>query len=242
MASDNNSGVQTIVAALILGICVIAGAMLIRSSVDQAAREVASLKEALGRPPTAAAPTQQAARPGSPDPNRRYAVNTQGSPSKGGANAKLAVVEFSDFQCPFCRRVTPTLEQIQREYGDQVRIVFKHMPLPMHAKAPAAHVAAEAAHRQGKFWQMHDLIFGNQDAMSPEKYKDYAKQLGLDLGRFERDLESAEVKSRIQADAEEAQRLGVSGTPAFFVNGRFLNGAQPFEAFKQLIDQELGKG
>ena len=242
MASDNNTGVQTIVAALILGICMIAGAMLVRSSVDQAAREVASLKEALVRGPQAPAPSQAAARPGAPDPNRRYAVNTQGSPAKGNERAKLAVVEFSDFQCPYCRRVTPTLEQIQREYGDQVRIVFKHMPLPMHTKAPAAHVAAEAAHRQGKFWQMHDLIFGDQDAMSPEKYKDYAKQLGLDLARFERDVASAEVKARIQADAEEAQRLGVSGTPAFFVNGRFLNGAQPYEAFKQLIDQELGRG
>jgi protein-disulfide isomerase len=236
-----NSGSQTLVAALILGVAIVAGALLIRISVDNAAREVAGLKEALVRGPQAPAPSQ-AAQPGRPDPGRRYSVNTQGSPSKGKADAKLAIVEFSDFQCPFCRRVNPTLAQIEKEYGDQVRIVFKHLPLEMHAKAPAAHAAAEAAHQQGKFWEMHDLIFSNQEAMSPEKYVEYAKQLNLDVTRFERDVASAQVKSRIDADSQEAERLGVSGTPAFFVNGRFLSGAQPFPAFKELIDQELGRG
>jgi protein-disulfide isomerase len=242
--SSQNSGAQTVVAALILGVCVIAGAMLIRGSVDQAAREVASLREALGgggRGLAAAAPSPSAAQPGRPDPNRRYSVNTQGSPVKGNEKAKLAVVEFSDFQCPYCRRVGPTLEQIQREYGDQVRIVFKHLPLPMHQNAPDAHAAAEAAHQQGKFWEMHDLIFADQQSMSPAKYQEYARQLGLDMARFERDVASEEVKQRIAADAAEAARLGVSGTPAFYVNGRFVNGAQPYEVFKQLIDQELGK-
>jgi protein-disulfide isomerase len=240
--ADRNSGAQTVVAALILGVCVIAGAMLIRSSVDQAAREVASLRETLERGPGAPSPSAaQAAQPGRPDPNRRYSVNTQGSPSRGNEKAKLAIVEFSDFQCPFCRRVTPTLEQIEREYGDQVRVVFKHLPLPMHPKAPGAHAAAEAAHQQGKFWQMHDLIFSDQAAMGPEKYKEYAKQLGLDMDRFTRDMESAQVKGRIESDSQEAAKLGVTGTPSFFVNGRFLSGAQPYEAFKQLIDQELGK-
>jgi protein-disulfide isomerase len=123
-----------------------------------------------------------------------------------------------------------------------VRIVFKHLPLPMHSNAPAAHAAAEAAHLQGKFWQMHDLIFSDQQGMSPDRYKDYARQLGLDMARFERDVASDEVKQRIAADSAEAARLGVSGTPAFYVNGRVVNGAQPFEVFKQLIDQELGRG
>ena len=236
-----NSGSQTLVAALILGVAIVAGALLIRISVDNAAREVAGLKEALVQGPQAPSPSQ-AAQPGRPDPGRRYSVNTQGSPSKGKADAKLAIVAFSDFQCPFCRRVNPTLEQIQKEYGDKVRIVFKHLPLEMHAKAPAAHAAAEAAHQQGKFWEMHDLIFSNQEAMSPEKYVEYAKQLHLDLARFERDVASGQVKGRIDADSQEAERLGVSGTPAFFVNGRFLSGAQPFPAFKELIDQELGRG
>jgi protein-disulfide isomerase len=236
-----NSGAPTIVAALILGASVVAGALLIRSSVDGTAREVAALRDAM-RTQVANVPAQPSAQPGRPDPSRRYSVNTQGAPSRGNAEAKLAIVEFSDFQCPFCRRVGPTLEQIEREYGDQVRIVFKHLPLAMHPQAPAAHAAAEAAHRQGKFWQMHDLIFSDQAGMGPVKYVEYAKQLGLDVDRFQRDVASADVKKRVDADAQEAARLGVTGTPAFFVNGRFLSGAQPFPAFKELIDQELGKG
>jgi protein-disulfide isomerase len=237
---SQNSGSQTIVAALILGVAIVAGALLVRLSVESAAREVAGLKEVLARGGVANAPTA-APEPGRPDPNRRYSVDTKGSPTKGNPDAKLAIVEFSDFQCPFCRRVTPTISQIQREYGDKVRIVFKHRPLEMHPKAPAAHAAAEAAFRQGKFWEMHDLIFGNQENMSPEQYVEYAKQLHLDVARFQRDVASAEVKARIDADVAEADKLGVTGTPTFFVNGRYLSGAQPFPVFKQLIDQELGR-
>lgn len=237
-----NPGAQTLVAALILGACIVAGALVIRSSVDGAAREVAGLKEVLARLPAANVPSAAPAQPGRPDPSRRYSINTQGAPAKGNAKAKLAIVEFSDFQCPFCRRVNPTLAQIEKEYGDKVRIVFKHLPLEMHPKAPAAHAAAEAAHQQDKFWEMHDLIFNNQESMSPEKYVEYAQRLGLDVERFKRDVASAQVKARIDADQQEAGRLGVTGTPSFFVNGRFLSGAQPFPAFKSLIDQELGQG
>lgn len=234
-----NSGAPTIVAALILGVSVVAAALLIRSSVESTAREIAALNDALMRLQVANAPAQPSAQPGRPDPSRRYSINTEGAPTRGNAEAKLAIVEFSDFQCPYCARVGPTLEQVEREYGDKLRIVFKHLPLSMHPKAPAAHAAAEAAHRQGKFWQMHDLIFSDQASMTPEKYAEYAKQLGLDADRFRRDVASADVRSRIDADSQEAARLGVTGTPSFFVNGRFLSGAQPFPAFKRLIDQEL---
>jgi protein-disulfide isomerase len=239
-----NSGGPVLVAALILGAALVGSALLLRASIDRTATEVAGLKETIagmaggGRDAGAAA----AARAGRPDPSRRYAVNTAGAPVKGDRDAKLAIVEFSDFQCPFCSRVAPTLAQIEDEYGDKVRIVFKHLPLSIHPKAPAAHAAAEAAHRQGKFWEMHDKIFADQQGMSPEKYLEYAQQLGLDIERFRQDLASAEVKQRIDADTGEASKLGVSGTPAFFVNGRFLSGAQPFSAFKALIDEELGKG
>ena len=111
----------------------------------------------------------------------------------------------------------------------------------MHAKAPAAHAAAEAAHRQGKFWEMHDRIFAEQASLTEEQYVKYAGEIGLDVERFKTDLSSAQVKARVDADAREASTLGVTGTPAFFVNGRFLSGAQPFAAFKQLIDQEIAK-
>jgi protein-disulfide isomerase len=120
-----------------------------------------------------------------------------------------------------------------------VRLVFKHQPLSMHAKAPAAHAAAEAAFRQGKFWEMHDKIFEKQREMGPEKYLEYATELGLDLDQFNRDLESAEVKSRIDADVQDAAKVGSTGTPAFFINGLRLSGAKPFGAFKEVIDKEL---
>jgi protein-disulfide isomerase len=239
-----NTGAPIVAAALIVGASIVAGALLVRSSVEGASLQLADLKGAVESMEAAApaAPARAAAaRPGRPDPARRYAVNTKDSPVKGNPEAQIAIVEFSDFQCPFCGRVTPTLKQIEREYGDKVRIVFKHLPLPMHPKAPAAHAAAEAAHRQGKFWEMHDLIFADQRAMSEEKYGEYAAQLGLDLEKFKADAASSEVKKRIDDDASEARRLGVTGTPGFFVNGRFLSGAQPFDAFKSLIDEELGK-
>lgn len=241
MGQERNSA--SIVAALIIGIAVVVGALLIRSSIERTTREIAAVDEALreielaGSPPTRA-PTRTAR----PDPNRRYPIDTQGSPVRGNPQAKLAIVDFSDFECPFCSRVAPTLQQIEREYGEDVRLVFKHLPLSMHQKAPAAHAAAEAAHRQGKFWEMHDLIFGGQSDMSPERYLEYAQRIGLDVERFKKDVGSADVKRKIDSDVAEATRLGVMSTPGFFVNGRYLRGAQPFEAFKALIDEELGRG
>ena len=238
--AGNNSGAM-VISALIIGTSIVAGSFLVRSAVDRTGAEVSSLRgsiEAAAR--TGPAPRDTAMRD-RPDPNRRYTVNTKGSPMRGDPDAKIAVIEFSDFQCPYCGRAAPTLDQIEKTYGDKVRIVFKHLPLGMHPKAPAAHAAAEAAHRQGKFWQMHDKIFANQKEMSPEKYREYAKEIGLDVARFERDVVDAGLKQRIDADAAEAQRLGVSGTPAFFVNGRYLAGAVPFEQIKALLDEDLGK-
>jgi protein-disulfide isomerase len=115
------------------------------------------------------------------------------------------------------------------------------MPLSFHSKAEAAHLASEAAHKQGKFWEMHDKIFADQRGMSPAKYEQYATELGLDVAQFKKDIAAADVKARVDGDKKDAATLGVSGTPAFFINGRFLSGAQPFEAFKRLIDEELKK-
>ena len=243
---EQNTGGPILVAALILGASLVGASLLLRDSIERTATEVAGLKDTIaglsGAPAAAPAQPSRPARAGRPDPSRRYAVNTSGSPIKGDAKAKLAIVEFSDFQCPFCSRVTPTLKQIETEYGEKVRIVFKHLPLSIHPKAPAAHAAAEAAHRQGKFWEMHDKIFADQRGMSEAKYLTYADELGLDVEKFKKDIASSGVKQKIDADAQEAAKLGVTGTPAFFVNGRFLSGAQPFSAFKTLIDEELGKG
>jgi len=120
-----------------------------------------------------------------------------------------------------------------------VRIVWKHFPLEFHPKAPLAHLASAAANEQGKFWQFHDRVFGAQNQMDKDAYVKYAKELGLDMKKFEDALNTARGKAGIDADAAEAKSLGVTGTPAFFVNGRFLSGAQPFAAFQTAINAEL---
>ena len=122
-----------------------------------------------------------------------------------------------------------------------MKVAFKHLPLSMHSKAMAAHQAAEAANQQGKFWEMHDAIFANQREMSEANYLVYAKQIGLDVEKFKKDLKSATVQARIDADKKLASDMGVTGTPAFFVNGRYLSGNQPYESFKRLVDEELAK-
>jgi protein-disulfide isomerase len=244
-ANASGSGVPVIIAALILGASVIGGALLVRASLDQVTAELAQVGEVvadLPATPPPAARQRQAAQPNRPDPNERYEIATAGSPARGPEDAEIEIVEFSDFQCPFCGRVTPTLKQVEEEYGDRVRIVFKHLPLSIHPKAPAAHAAAEAAHRQGKFWEMHDKIFANQREMSPEKYRVYAEELGLDLAQFDKDVADPALKKRIDSDTQQAAKLLVRGTPGFFINGRFLSGAQPFASFKRLIDEELDQG
>ncbi len=243
----NSSGGPIVLAAVILGIAVVGGSYLVSSSVDAGIEELAGVRAALsdleGSFQQAAAPSGPApSRSRRPDPAKQYSIGVKDSPVLGSEDAKVQIVEFSDFQCPFCDRVLPTLQQVRKEYGDQVQFVFKHLPLRIHPKAPAAHAAAEAAHRQGKFWEMHDAIFANQHEMSPERYEQYAQELGLDLEQFKADVASESVKKRVEADSSEAASLGVTGTPSFFINGRYLSGAQPFGEFKKRIDEELGKG
>jgi protein-disulfide isomerase len=123
-----------------------------------------------------------------------------------------------------------------------VRVVFKHMPLSFHKNAPAAHAAAEAAGMQNKFWEMHDSIFKNQRELSPATFEKYAGEIGLDIKKFKEDLASKALSDRIDEDLSQARKLGVTGTPAFFINGRFLSGAQPISSFTRLIDEALKKG
>ena len=231
------SGSSLIAAALILGACMLTSALLVRSSIQEATRE---LGEVLAMVRPAQPPAEgQARRRGRLDPGKRYAVDLKGAPVRGARDAAVTVVEFSDFECPYCARVSPTLAKIEETYGDQVRIAFKHMPLSVHRRAPAAHAAAEAAHQQGRFWEMHDRIFADQRGMSPQRYEAYALELGLDVERFRRDVVAASTRRRVDADAAEAARLGITGTPAFFINGRHLSGAKPFETFQRIIEEEL---
>ncbi len=197
--------------------------------------QLAELQKNAERP---AEPTRQ--RRG-PDPGRQYDVRTSGAPALGPEDASVTIVEFTDYQCPFCSRVHPTVTKLVDEYAGDVRLVMKHNPLPSHPLAPGAAKAAVAAGKQGKFWEMHDLIFKNQRKLADEDLRGYATSLGLDVARWNKDRASSEVAAAIAADQAEARRLGTTGTPAFFINGRFLSGAQPYEVFKQRIDAELKK-
>ncbi len=166
-------------------------------------------------------------------------VNTEGAHVKGPEVAPIEIVEFSDFQCPFCNRVLPTLEQVIKKYPGKIRWAFKHFPLPFHTDAPLAHEAALAAGEQGKFWEMHDRIFLRQKTMKREHLIKHAKDLGLDVEKFTADLDSGRFKATIEQDIEEGRELGVSGTPAFFVNGQRLSGARPVSDFVAIIEKQL---
>jgi len=184
-----------------------------------------------------AAPAQQ--RPPGPDPDKVYTVKTDGAPFIGPSQAPITIAEFSDFQCPFCGKVGPTLDQIRKAYGDNIKLVWKHYPLDMHPNAKPAALAAEAANSQGKFWEYHDKMFANQSKLGLNDLKQYAKDVGLDTAQFEKDLVDPGKKKRMDDDVAEARSLGITGTPAFFVNGHFLNGAKPFSEFAKVINAEL---
>lgn len=161
------------------------------------------------------------------------------SPVRGPSDAPITVVEFSDFQCGYCRKVHPVLMKIQEYYADQVKIVFKHFPLSFHKKALIAHRAAIAAQDQGKFWEMHDLIFNTSEDLSRSAMIKHAKSLNLDTSRFKDSLDSKNAEALIDRDMSLGREVGVTGTPAFFINGRKLVGAQPFSVFKEAIEGAL---
>ncbi len=169
----------------------------------------------------------------------RVDVSVQGAAVRGPADAPITIVEFSDFQCPFCKRVLPTVEEVLKSYEGKIKLAFKHNPLPFHPNAMPAAKAAVAAQRQGKFWEMHDKLFENQQALTPENYKKWAKEIGLDLKKFEKDMKDPAVQKQIEDDAAFARKNGAGGTPGFFVNGVLLVGAQPTERFKEVIDALL---
>lgn len=177
--------------------------------------------------------------PSQPDPNAIYRVPIDGSPIRGANTALVTIVTFSEFQCPFCNRVQPTLQRIAEHYGAEVRFVWKHNPLPFHVNAmPAAELAAEA-HAQGRFWELHDTLFENQAALGREDLERYAGQHGLQAASVRRALDQHAHRETIERDQNLARSLGALGTPSFFINGRNLRGAQPFEAFQRVIDEEM---
>lgn len=162
-------------------------------------------------------------------------------PSRGAdSTAKITLIEFADFQCPYCAKVLETVESVMAAYPGKIRLVFRHYPLSFHDKAPKAAEAAACADEQGQFWKFHDALFASQE-LEVDAMKLQAQQLGLDAKKFDSCLDSGRMASVVKKDMAAGQSAGVSGTPAFFINGVMLSGAQPEEAFRKIIDQELAE-
>ncbi len=191
-----------------------------------------------------------ASRPPAPPPSEKkqddtttvYKVPIGKAPARGKATALVTIIEFADYQCPFCKRVEPTLEQVRAEYGDKVRILWRDDPLPFHQRSePAAELAREALKEGGNaaFWKAHDALFASQPKLGDDDLVDVAQTLGLDLVKVHHAIEQHAYRAQIEADADVADDFQATGTPHFFINGRRLVGAQPLERFKSIIDEEI---
>ncbi|WP_437299979.1 DsbA family protein [Sorangium sp. So ce426] len=181
-----------------------------------------------------------------PPPERKeVSAPAPNSPWKGGERAKVVMQVFSDFECPFCKRVEDTVSQISKTYGDKLKIVWRHRPLPMHKNAPLASEASQEAYTQkgnAGFWAYHEVLFKNQgqpDAFSRASLEKYAEEQGLDMTKFKKALDANTHKAFVDSENSVADKAGISGTPAFVVNGYFISGAQPFSKFKKLIDKAM---
>src|SRR5437588_39999 len=168
----------------------------------------------------------------------RVAVKAEG-PARGSASAPVTIVEFSDFECPFCGHAVETLQQVQKKYGDNVRVVFRDYPLFSHRTAKRAAEAAHCADDQGKFWEMHDRLFSKGGPLTDADLYRFATQAGIDRDKFDQCLTSGKYKDAWKASQEEGNRVGVTSTPSFFINGRMIVGAAGYDVFSRIIDEEL---
>ena len=171
------------------------------------------------------------------DDKAKHDFSMDGAQVRGAPMAPVTIVEFSDFQCPFCGAAYPELERIVSEFEGRVKLVFKHYPLPSHSRAVPASRAAEAAGRQGKFWEMHDILFQNQRKLEDADLARYADMLGLDVERFNADMKAEEVQQRIASDRKQGEAAGVEGTPSIYVNGRKFD--EPLKALPAYLKEEL---
>jgi predicted DsbA family dithiol-disulfide isomerase len=165
-------------------------------------------------------------------------IDTAGSPFLGNEKAPVSIVVFSDFQCPFCSKIQPLLDEILKNNPDKVKIVFKHLPLQMHKQAKPAALATIAAHEQGKFWQMHDALFALGKKINQETIEKAAQNIGLDMDKFKKDLATPATQNKLKKDMTDAGKAGVSGTPTLFINGRQVKG-RGADVLQKMIDQEL---
>jgi protein-disulfide isomerase len=165
-------------------------------------------------------------------------VETAGRPATGPASAPVTIIEFSDYECPYCKRAEGTVREVLKAYPDKVRLVYRDYPLPFHKDARPAAVAANCANAQGKFWDLHNKLMDSKD-LGSDKIKSMANEVGLDQAKFDECLTSKAHDAAIEKDLADGAKAGVNGTPSFFINGRMLDGAQPFEKFKEIIDEEI---
>jgi protein-disulfide isomerase len=164
------------------------------------------------------------------------------NPTLGSSSAPVTIIEFSDYQCPFCQRVEPTLKRLRAAYGDKIRIVWKDFPLTqIHPQAFKAGEAAHCAGDQGKYWELHDVLFSNQSELQVDDLKRHALTLGLKADAFNQCLDSSKHGERVRDGVSEGNQLGVNSTPTIFINGRRLSGAQPYDVFAAVIDEELAR-
>ncbi|MDR0965431.1 MAG: DsbA family protein [Myxococcales bacterium] len=165
-------------------------------------------------------------------------------PAMGPVDAPVTIITFSDFECPYCARAAQTMHKLVNNNAGKIRLVFRSYPLPFHKNAKKASEAALCANEQGKFWEMHDKLFESTEAKTPltrEEFGKLASALGLDMAAFDTCLDSGKFGAQIEEDMKIGQQAGVEGTPAFFINGRFVSGARPLEDFQTIVDQELAK-
>lgn len=168
-------------------------------------------------------------------------LKTEGAPSRGPKDAKVTIAEFSEFQCPFCKKFKPTIDQIVKEYPNDVRHVFFHLPLAFHNNAKGAAKASICADKQNKFWEFRDVAFENQQAIDPATLRGHAEKIGLDLTKYDACLNDPATDKKIEDDLAYAASVGARGTPTSFVNGVLFSGARPYEELKKIVDQKLGK-
>jgi protein-disulfide isomerase len=169
----------------------------------------------------------------------RVAVSLDDDPSKGPAKAPITIVEFSDYQCPYCSRAEATVDEVMKKYGDKVRLVYRDYPLAFHQNAETASQAAECAEEQGKFWEMHKAMFANQAKLTAPDLAETAAGIGVDKEKFKTCLDSGKYKTEVQKDFADGQKYGVTGTPTFFINGIPMVGAKGLDSFVEIIDAEL---
>lgn len=232
------SKVTSIIVAVVIGLSLWLSAREIRIGLEKGAtRKMAQVVNA-------PIPPQQQLQPSQPSPPPTGApskLTISDNPYEGRKNAPITMIECSDFQCPFCARfVNDTLSKLRKNEikKGMVKIIFKNFPLPFHQYAEKAAEAAECANKQGKFWQMHDLLFSSNGKLDMDSLKSYAKQIGLNSDKFDHCLETGETAEMVNADKSQCAAAGVQGTPTFFINGKMLVGAQPYEQFKSLMGEK----